>query len=133
MIALDTNVIVRVVTGDDPDQVEIARKLFEHEPLWIAKTVSLEVEWVLRFSYGLDASAITGTFRKLLGHRKIFWEDRRAVTRAIRWCEEGMDFADALHLASSDRAERFATFDRKLHRTASRAGAVPEVDLLAAS
>jgi predicted nucleic-acid-binding protein len=43
MIAVDTNVLVRLLTGDDPKQTAAARSLFAAEPVWIAKTVLLEV------------------------------------------------------------------------------------------
>lgn len=130
MISLDTNVLVRVVTEDDPEQVEVARRLFEEEALFISKTVCLELEWVLRYSYDLDAATIADIFRRLLGHRRIHWEDRRSLGAALEWCESGMDFADALHLASSDRAERFATFDRRLGKHSTDAEAKPTVRVL---
>lgn len=130
MISLDTNVLVRVVTGDDPEQVEVARQLFEEEALFVSKTVCVELEWVLRYSYSLDAPTIIGIFLKLLGHRRIHWEDRQALGVALEWSEAGMDFADALHLASSAQAERFATFDRRLRNRASECDSSPPVELL---
>ncbi len=54
MLAVDTNVLVRLVTRDDPDQARRAFALFKRERLWIGKTVLLETEWVLRYSYQLD-------------------------------------------------------------------------------
>jgi predicted nucleic acid-binding protein len=49
-------------------------------------------------------------------------EDAPAVAQALDWFTAGMDFADALHLASSGGAARFATFDKKLAATAKRLG-----------
>ena len=57
MIAVDTNVLVRLLTGDDSKQ-EAARSLFAREPIWIAKTVLLETGWVLRGLYGLEETEI---------------------------------------------------------------------------
>jgi predicted nucleic-acid-binding protein len=54
MIALDTNVIVRVVTRDDPQQVPAALAVMQSGDLWVSKTVLLETEWVLRYSYKLS-------------------------------------------------------------------------------
>jgi predicted nucleic-acid-binding protein len=133
MIALDTNVIVRIVTGDDPEQVKMARKIFESESLWVCKTVLLETEWVLRYSYQLSPEPILLAFRKLLGYPRLQAEDREAVLQALRLFEGGMDFADALHLASSGDAERFATFDRPLANAARELAAEPVVDLLSPS
>jgi predicted nucleic acid-binding protein len=77
MIGLDTNVVVRFLTRDDP-------------------------------AHALRARAL--------------------IARALDWCGQGLDFADALHLASSGRAEAFATFDRALRRRARAVtGTVPVV------
>ena len=54
MIAADTNVLVRLVTDDEPRQTAQARQLFETETIFLAKTVLLETEWVLRRLYRLD-------------------------------------------------------------------------------
>lgn len=114
MIALDNNVIVRIVTADDPDQLRAARAVFEAGDLWVCKTVLLETEWVLRYSYELSRPVIQKAFRKLLGYRQLQVEDRSAVLWALPLYEQGLDFADALHLASSGDADRFATFDKPL-------------------
>ncbi|HEY0515307.1 MAG TPA: type II toxin-antitoxin system VapC family toxin [Thermoanaerobaculia bacterium] len=130
MIALDTNVIVRVVTADDPGQLKAALEIFEADRLRICKTVLLETEWVLRYSYNLDPESIRDVFRKLLGYPRIQFEDREAVLRALMLVERGLDFADALHLSSSGEAERFATFDRPLAKAARGLEDGPVVELL---
>jgi predicted nucleic-acid-binding protein len=132
MIALDTNVLVRLVTADDPEQLEIALKVFRSGPLWIPKTVLLETEWVLRYCYELAPDAIFNALRRLLGLRNLQVEDRGAVLRALSLFEAGVDFADALHLASSSDAERFATFDRTLEQRAGKVQheGLPPVELL---
>jgi len=48
MTAVDTNVLVRLLTGDDPKQTATVRSLFVAEPIWIAKTALIETGWVLR-------------------------------------------------------------------------------------
>jgi predicted nucleic-acid-binding protein len=130
MIALDTNIIVRVVTADDPKQLKASTNLMSRERLWLCKTVLLETEWVLRFSYNLSRDAIFEAFRRILGLRNLEVEDRAAVLLALTLYGEGMDFADALHLASSRSADRFATFDRTLSKTAARLETNPPVSLL---
>ena len=130
MIALDTNVIVRIVIADDPAQAEAAVALFRTGPLLLCKTVLLETEWVLRGCYKLGREAIGEAFRKLLGYRKVQVQDRGAVLQALVWYREGMDFADALHLASTAGATRFATFDRELAKAAGRLPEGPPVELL---
>lgn len=130
MRALDTNVLVRLVTADDPAQAKRAAEAFRSGRLWVAKTVLVETEWVLRYSYGLDQEAICGTFRKLLGYGPLEVEDRAAVLRALEWLEAGMDWADALHLASSGAAEWFVTFDRSLVARADSLKTAPPAELL---
>jgi predicted nucleic-acid-binding protein len=88
------------------------------------KTVLLETEWVLRHGYGIDREVIAQSFQKLLGIPNVKAEDPQAVTQAIRWYQEGLDFADALHLASSGKADRFATFDKDFVRKASKLGSI---------
>ncbi len=132
MIALDTNVIVRLVVADDPEQLKIARRVFQSGDLWIPKTVVLETEWVLRYTYKLERGSIHEIFLGLLGYRKTQIEDRGAVLRGLDLYEKGLDFADALHIASSGDADRFATFDREFAEAARAAGASPFVEYLKA-
>ncbi len=120
MLAVDTNVIVRIVTNDEPEQVGRAVALFEQERIFIVKTVLLEVEWVLRFCYQLPRDAIEPTLRKVIGLGNVTVEDPDEVSIALTWYAQGMDFADALHLAGSGRAERFATFDQKMVKLAGK-------------
>ena len=125
MIAIGTNVLARFVTNDDPAQASRAATLFEAHEIFIAKSVLLESEWVLRYACSLDFEAIARALRGVLGLPGVCAEDPSAVARAIEWFELGMDFADALHLTSSDRVERFVTFDTRLIARARRHAAVP--------
>jgi predicted nucleic-acid-binding protein len=130
MIALDTNVVVRLLTADDPAQVEVARRALRSQPLFLTKTVLLETEWVLRYSYELDREQIGDALGKLIRYARLEVEDLPAVTVALSWHAQGMDLADALHLASSAHADQLATFDRKLAATAATLGCMPRVQLL---
>jgi len=130
VIALDTSVIVRVLVNDDPKQAGIAARVMQAEHLWLCKTVVLETEWVLRYRYRLSRDAIALGLRKLLGFRRLEVEDRAAVARALSWYAQGMDFADALHLASSRAAIQLVTFDREMALTARGIADCPSVDLL---
>lgn len=121
MIAIDTNILVRLVTRDDNAQAMRAAALFEHNPIYICKTVLLETEWVLRFSYELDRPIILNTLKKVVGLPQVTLEDSPAVSVALGHFETGMDFADALHLASSRDTEQFATFDARLKNHADTA------------
>lgn len=130
MIALDTNVVVRVLTADDPVQAGVARRVMQSGTLFLSKTVLLETEWVLRYAYELGRAEIGDALRKLIRYRRVEVEGLPAVIAALSWHAAGMDFADALHLASSKGADRLATFDRELATAAKRLGCLPRVELL---
>ena len=125
MRAVDANVIVRYLTGDDPKQAAKARALIGHEPLFVPRTVLLEVEWVLRSVYDLPVARIIAALRALGGLSGITVEDASLVAKAMEWTERGMDFADALHLAASASCEAFVTFDRRFSRAAPRLAGIP--------
>lgn len=127
MIAVDTNILVRVLTNDNADQAKRAMKRMRSDTVWVSRTVLLETEWVLRHAYGLDATAIRRSFTTLLGVASVEVEDRAAVLQALAWHGDGMDFADALHLSASASATAFVSFDRGLARKAKRVGAKPTV------
>jgi len=120
MHAVDTNVLVRLFTGDDAGQAKRVAALFKKEAIYIPKTVLLETEWVLRRLYKLDRKVVTGAFRKVSGLANVEIEHPLAVAQALQWCDGGMDFADALHLASSHASEKFATFDVQLKKSAPK-------------
>ena len=130
MIALDTSVVVRVLTADDPTQLAAARRAMQSGALFLSKTVLLETEWVLRYSYEIGRTEIGDALRTLIRYRRMEVEDLPVVIEALSWHAEGMDFADALHLSSSKRADRLATFDRQLAAAAAALGCVPRVKLL---
>ena len=112
MIAVDTNLLVRLLTHDDPGQAKRAAKIMEAGDIVIPKTVLLETEWVLRHAYGIDKEVIKRGFQKMMGLPSVRVEDQQTVFQAISWYASGLDFADALHLASSMKADKFVTFDR---------------------
>ena len=120
MIAVDTNVIVRLLVADDRRQANRARRLFEGHAVLIPTTVLLEAEWVLRSAYDFKPTAISEAFHKLLGLPQVSLTNPDVVHVALTAYSDGLDFADALHLAGSADAQRFATFDRKLMTAARR-------------
>lgn len=122
MLAVDTNVLVRLLTGDDPKQFSAATSLLMAESIWIAKTVLLETDWVLRSGYGFNQAAIREAFNKLLGLNSVHAEDSAAIAAALALAAKGMDFADALHLSSRPAGVGFASFDQAFVRTAQKLG-----------
>jgi len=114
MIALDTNIIVRLLTNDDASQARRAAEIIRDHEVFITKTVLLETEWVLRHAYRIERHIIVSSVKRFLSLSNISVEDIESVAKALSWHEQGLDFADALHLASGKRAEKFVTFDRAL-------------------
>lgn len=122
MIAIDTNVVVRYLTGDHPDQSPRARALIDANPVFVPVTVMLETEWVLRSAYGFAPPAVIDALRAFGGLPTVTVEDASHVAQALDHVGQGMDFADALHLGRAAQCDAFATFDRKLVRSAAAAG-----------
>jgi predicted nucleic acid-binding protein len=122
MAALDTNVVVRLIVGDEPKQARAAEKLVAAESCTIATSVLMECEWVLRGSYKLDAALIAASLRDLLALQNIDALDPVLTQQALQGYESGLDFADALHAAQRRDGDRFVTFDRQLARRAPKAG-----------
>jgi predicted nucleic-acid-binding protein len=121
VISLDTNILVRLLVNDDKKQAALALQLLQEHSVFIAKTVILETECVLRYTYNLDSAIIAGAFEKLLGSNKILIEDFPALIQALHWYKTKMDFSDALHIASSlVSAQNFATFDKKCAQKAKK-------------
>ena len=122
MAALDTNVVLRLIVGDDPKQAQAAEKLVASEPCTVAPSVLMECEWILRGSYKVDPALIAASFRDLLALQNIDALDPVLTQQALQGYEAGLDFADALHAAQRRDGERFVTVDRQLARRAPKAG-----------
>ena len=123
MIAVDTNILLRTFVADNPAQARMARHLMGHaDGVFVSKTVLLEVEWVLRSLYRQTPAQIHFGFSSLLGLPNVVAENPDQVFQAMGDFAAGMDFADALHLASSQADEGFYSFDRKLAKKATSLG-----------
>jgi predicted nucleic-acid-binding protein len=120
---VDTNVLVRLLTLDDPAQAALARQVFtEAAVIHIPVTVFLETEWVLRYSYGFGATEIAEALRKVLALPNVQTAASEALRVALGDLAQGLDFADALHLALSPAEAILLTFDRAFVRKATRLG-----------
>lgn len=113
MVAVDTNIIVRLLTADDKQQHETSLKLFKEEQIFIADTVILETQWVLRFAYDFSRQEICTALRKLFGLPNVHLKHEFLIAQALSWHEQGLDFADSLHLALCQNIPTLKTFDEK--------------------
>ncbi len=120
MLAVDTNIVVRLLVADDERQTEQALRLFDGGAIYLSKSVIVETEWVLRRALKAPAATFVDSLAAILSLPNLTCEDEPAVQQALVWSRAGMDFADALHLASSSRAERFVTFDQDMIKAAKR-------------
>lgn len=126
MIAIDTNILARFYVADpnDPEaasQRPVARRILVESPsLYVPMTVILELEWVLRAFYRFEAADFIRVVRHLLGLSNVVVGGREHVETALDWHQNGLDFADALHLGASAHCKEFLSFDAR--RCARRAG-----------
>lgn len=125
MLAIDTNLIVRYLTADHPEQSPQAKALIDGTDVFVGTTVLLETEWVLRSAYGFSARQLVAAVRAFAGLPHVGLEDPALIARALDWMERGMDFADALHLGRAAHCAAFISFDRRLAAAADRLDTVP--------
>jgi predicted nucleic-acid-binding protein len=127
-ITLDTDLLVRLLTNDDPQQAGRVAELIDASPAcFVPITVVLELEWVLRGAYRLPRQAIISALRGLLQIRQLHLEQEEQVVQAIDWYAQGLDFADALHLLRSEGCSALISFDRAFGGQAGQLGLNPAV------
>ena len=118
MIALDTNVLVRFITEDDPRQAAASRALLAtpHETFFAADIVLVELVWTLRRLYRFSREDVVTVLQSLLDRSDFLVEDRQAAHDGVRRLAAGGDFADALILSAA-RAQGcscLASFDEAM-------------------
>jgi predicted nucleic-acid-binding protein len=118
MIAVDTNVVIRLLTRDDERQYSRACRLFEKETIYISDTVLLETGWVLQAVYELGREHIFSALAGLIGLPNVQIDRLERIETALSWYRDGLDFADALHLAVSSPCGTMATFDKAFVKSA---------------
>jgi predicted nucleic acid-binding protein len=128
MLAVDTNIIVRYLTADHPEQFAKTSALVHSEDVYVCTTVLLETEWVLRRAYRFSRDQIIAALTAFAGLARVTLEDPVLAAKALEWLRSGLDFADALHLANAEGCEAFVSFDQ---RFAAAANALSEVKVRA--
>ncbi|GAA5235950.1 type II toxin-antitoxin system VapC family toxin [Verticiella sediminum] len=120
-LAIDTDVLVRLLVADDEDQSSRAAILIEtaHEygvPVLVPLGVMLETEWVLRSRYKLPREDIMNALTGILETRGMEVEVPEILEEALRMFEddEAADFADCMHVATAvHRGCSLVTFDKR--------------------
>ena len=129
MLAIDTNIVVRYLTADEPVQATNARRLIDAQNVFVSSTVMLESEWVLRSVYGYERSMLANALGAFAGLERVTLDDPPAISKALAWMRGGMDFSDALHLAKAEGCEAFVSFDARFAKLAASLNA-PKVRVL---
>ena len=123
MRAVDTNVLVRLVVGDDARQAKAA-VAFVGQGAWVSQLVLAEATWVLESVYELGAEQLALAIEMLLNHQALTLQDSDTVTRALALFRDrpALGFSDCLVLEVARAAGHLplGTFDRDL---ATRDGA----------
>ena len=120
MVGIDTNVLVRYLTQDDPKQSAVATRFIEgslsaENPGFVSTITLCEIAWVLAESYGADRKRIREIVEGLLATKQLAIERSELVWKALRaWEGVPADFSDALigQLAIAHGAQKTVTFDR---------------------
>jgi predicted nucleic-acid-binding protein len=114
-IVADTNVLVRAVIGDDPEQARVARSaLTSAERVILGRHALCETVWVLSRRYKLSSDEISRAILGLLNAENVI-TDSGAIEAGLRAMEAGADFADGV-IAYEGRwlgGELFVSFDKK--------------------
>ncbi len=127
MIALDTNLLARLLLRDDARQYTRVRQLLAREQDYTAPiTVMLKLVWALEVNDCAREDIAQG-LALLLGLPNFKPQQAEALRLALDWYAQGLDFADALHLALSQNQQELATFDKAYAKQASKLGAQPPV------
>ncbi len=114
-ITVDTNLLVRVLVQDDPEQARAAMDpLCRAELVAVPFPVFCELVWVFKQVHCFDAADCVVAIEALLATRALV-TDRPAVRAGLRLLADGGDFADAVIAFSGRRlgGERFVSFDRR--------------------
>jgi predicted nucleic-acid-binding protein len=118
MKSIDTNIVVRVITADDPVQSKIAYALIASESVLVSATVLMEAEWVLRSFFRYPRERLADALSKFLAIDNVHVEDTDRFLWAVERYSRGADLADMLHVAMPKAATAFVTFDRNVVRYA---------------
>jgi predicted nucleic-acid-binding protein len=121
MRAIDTNVLVRLITRDDFRRVSSAESFIE-KGAWVSALALAEATWVLETVYELNPDGLIRAIEMLLEHRDLVLQDAETVAGALDLyrLRPSLGFSDCLMVESARKAGHLplGTFDRKLAKVA---------------
>lgn len=124
MKAVDTNVLARFVLGDDPAQSALAAQLLG-TPCFAPDTVLLETAWLLSSRFNLSRTTVAETLRDLISLPNLAVSNPEKLVWAIDRFAAGADFADMLHIVTSQGADSFVSFEKRLANLAGSESPLP--------
>jgi predicted nucleic-acid-binding protein len=117
MKSVDTNVLVRLITDDEPQQTSSAER-FVRDGVWVSMLALAETVWVLDSYYRMAPKDLMDAVEMLLNHRDLVLQDSEAVRAALDQfrARPSLGFSDCLMLEMARRAGHLplGTFDRNL-------------------
>jgi predicted nucleic-acid-binding protein len=119
MRAVDTNVLVRLITRDDHRQAASAESFIE-KGAWVSVLALAEAAWVLSTVYELSSKDLATAIEMLLNHRDLVLQDSETVAKSLELFrgKPALGFSDCLMLQLARKAGHLplGTFDRNLSR-----------------
>ena len=129
MIGLDTNILMRYLTGDDEAQYRAALKLLCRKGAYffVPDLVLVELDWVLRSAYNWTRDEIADAIARILHVQNLQFEDEDRIRQALGAIRRGADLSDELLLAKCREQEcrEFATFDAAIAKRHPKFAVVP--------
>ncbi len=125
MIAVDTNIVLRLILNDDPGQIDAIRMLMKRSRLFVSLTVLLETGWVLESRYRMPRSDVAAALDGVAALDGLAIGRPALAAWAVERYRIGADWADMIHLASAAKTDGFATLDRRVMRQAGPNSPVP--------
>jgi predicted nucleic-acid-binding protein len=121
MRSVDTNVLVRVLTGDDPLQSPAAEAFIRtNAPVWVSHLALVETVWVLESVYNCGKLEMVEALKRILDNKELALEDpsvvRAAIARYQARSKVGFDDCMILEIARKAGHVPLATFDKALER-----------------
>lgn len=119
-LAVDTNIVARALTNDGSNQSQKASECFRDNEIFIADTVMLETERLLRSRLKVSRPQIQQLFSVLLSWPNVQFADRERIVGSVVAHAKGVDFADALHVLTSRGCDAMLTYDDDFVRRSER-------------
>ncbi len=125
MIAVATNIVLRLILDDEPRQIDAIRRLMQRERLFISLTVLLETGWVLESRYRMPRPQVVASLDAVTALDGVTVSRPSLARWAIERYRAGGDWADMIHIVSAAKTRGFATLDRAVQRKIGAACPIP--------